>query len=49
MFVFLSLLAIQNAGSLTVIFFFRYSSENLEDSDSFIESELEEPNVGKQN
>ena len=47
MFAFLSLLAIQHAGSLTVIFF-AYSSKSLEDSDSFIESELEEPHVGKQ-
>lgn len=30
-------------------FFFIYSSESFEDNDSFIESELEEPNIGKQN
>ena len=49
MFVFLSLLAIQHADSLTVIFFFIYSAKSFEDDDSFRESELEEPNGGKQN
>ena len=48
MFVFVSLLAIQHAGSLTVIFF-SYSSKSFEDNDSFIELDLEEPNIGKQN
>ena len=30
-------------------FFFLYSSKSFEDNDTFIESALEEPNIGKQN